>query len=69
MTSDVNSGYLLIADISGYTKFLAETELAHAKGILEDLFDEMLADLKDSQIELDKSVKTMNEMAELLREP
>tara|TARA_E500000331_G_C17188950_1_gene683960 strand:+ start:155 stop:292 length:138 start_codon:yes stop_codon:yes gene_type:complete len=37
--------------------------------ILEDLFDEMLADLKDSQIELDKSVKTMNEMAELLREP
>ena len=42
MTSDVNSGYLLIADISGYTKFLAETELAHAKGILEDLFDAIL---------------------------
>ena len=37
--------------------------------LLENLFDEMLADLKDSQIELDKSVKTMNEMAELLREP
>ena len=31
MTPDVQSGYLLIADISGYTKFLAESELEHAK--------------------------------------
>ena len=46
MTSDVNSGYLLVADISGYTKFLAETELAHAKGILEDLFDAILPGFK-----------------------
>jgi hypothetical protein len=37
--------------------------------ILEDLFEEMLSELNDSQIELDRSVKTMNEMAELLREP
>ena len=36
------SRHLLIADISGYTKFLAETELAHAKGILEDHFDASL---------------------------
>ena len=35
--------------------------------ILEDLFEEMLSELNDSQIELDRSVKTMNEMAELLK--
>tara|TARA_B100001250_G_scaffold2451_1_gene2135 strand:+ start:795 stop:932 length:138 start_codon:yes stop_codon:yes gene_type:complete len=37
--------------------------------LLENLFDEMLEELNASQIELDKSVKTMEEMAELLREP
>jgi len=37
--------------------------------LLENLFEEMLEELNASQIELDKSVKTMNEMAELLREP
>tara|TARA_R100000781_G_scaffold178_2_gene185 strand:- start:564 stop:701 length:138 start_codon:yes stop_codon:yes gene_type:complete len=36
--------------------------------ILEDLFEEMLSELNDSQIELDRSVKTMQEMAELLKE-
>ena len=36
--------------------------------LLENLFEEMLEELNASQIELDKSVKTMNEMAELLRE-
>ena len=36
--------------------------------ILEDLFEEMLSELNVSQIELDRSVKTMNEMAELLKE-
>ena len=34
--------------------------------ILENLFDEMLGELQASQLELDKSVKTMEEMAELL---
>ena len=34
--------------------------------ILESLFDEMLEELNASQLELDKSVKTMEEMAELL---
>jgi len=36
--------------------------------ILEDLFEEMLSELNDSQIELDRSVKTMQEMSELLKE-
>jgi hypothetical protein len=30
-------GYLLIADISGYTRFLTDSELDHAQGILESL--------------------------------
>ena len=34
--------------------------------ILEDLFEEMLADLNASQLELDKSVQTREEMATLL---
>lgn len=32
-----SSGVLLIADISGYTIFLKESELEHAQGILSDL--------------------------------
>lgn len=31
-------GYLVIADLSGYTRFLTGSELEHAQGILEDLF-------------------------------
>jgi hypothetical protein len=34
---DVTTGYLLISDISGYTKFLVESELGHAKEILDTL--------------------------------
>lgn len=32
------SAFFVIADISGYTKFMSETEITHAKGILEQLF-------------------------------
>jgi uncharacterized protein YndB with AHSA1/START domain len=35
--TDVRSGYLVLADISGYTAFLAGTELEHAHGILSEL--------------------------------
>lgn len=34
---DVTAGYLLTTDISGYTKFLVESELGHAKEILDTL--------------------------------
>ena len=37
--SPVESGYLLLADISGYTAFLAQTELEHANEILSDLLE------------------------------
>jgi hypothetical protein len=33
----VEQGYLLLADISGYTAFLTGTELDHANGVIEDL--------------------------------
>jgi hypothetical protein len=33
----VRSGYLLLADISGYTAFLAGTELEHANAIVREL--------------------------------
>ena len=32
-------GYLVIADISGYTAFLTQAELEHAEGIMKSLFD------------------------------
>jgi len=35
-------GYLLIADITGYTEFMTESELDHARGILEELFAALL---------------------------
>jgi uncharacterized protein YndB with AHSA1/START domain len=37
MQDGPSEGYLLIADISGYTAFLAGTELEHAHGILAEL--------------------------------
>ena len=40
-------GYLLIADITGYTVFLTESELEHAHGILETIFNSLLAELKE----------------------
>src|SRR3954449_8693528 len=39
---DVGEGYLVLADVSGYTGFLAGTELEHASGILAELIQEML---------------------------
>lgn len=40
------TGYLLIADITGYTRFLKDSELEHARGILEQLFAALLAKLR-----------------------
>jgi uncharacterized protein YndB with AHSA1/START domain len=33
------AGYIVIGDITGYTRFLSGSELDHARGILEDLFE------------------------------
>jgi uncharacterized protein DUF2652 len=40
-------GYLLIADITGYTMFLTQSELEHAHDILEAIFNSLLAELKE----------------------
>ena len=40
------SGFLLIADITGYTMFLTRSELEHAQGILDALFKSIFAEIK-----------------------
>src|SRR3954468_7142833 len=39
-------GYLMLADISGYTSYLAGTELDHAHEILSDLLETIVGSLK-----------------------
>lgn len=39
-------GFLLIADITGYTMFLTRSELDHAQGILDALFKSIFAEIK-----------------------
>ena len=39
-------GYLLIADITGYTEVLSETELEHAEDILRNLFNALTNQVK-----------------------
>ena len=44
--TEVASGLFLIADISRYTSFLAESELEHAQEILESLFNAILKKIR-----------------------
>jgi hypothetical protein len=39
-------GFLLVADITGYTMFLTRSELEHAQGILDALFKSIFAEIK-----------------------
>ncbi len=39
-------GYLVLADISGYTSFLSRTELDHAQEILSDLLETAISCVK-----------------------
>ena len=39
-------GYLVLADITGYTRFLTGSELDHAEGILQDLFGALTEQLQ-----------------------
>ena len=39
------TGYLVLADISGYTSYLAGTELTHAQEILTDLLETIVGQL------------------------
>jgi len=40
------TGFFLIADVTGYTAFLTQSELEHAQGILEGLFEALLENLE-----------------------
>ena len=42
---NIEKGYLFITDITGYTEFLTQSELDHAKEILDALFDSILRHL------------------------
>src|SRR5947199_396663 len=42
----MQQGFLLIADITGYTMFLTRSELEHAQGILDALFKSIFAEIK-----------------------
>ena len=44
--SGPTTGYLLIADITGYTAYLSESELDHAQGILTELLQVLLKETK-----------------------
>lgn len=46
MNSETEHGYLILADISGYTSYLAKVELEHAHEILTDLLEVIVAQLK-----------------------
>jgi hypothetical protein len=39
-------GFLLIADLTGYTTFLTSSELEHAQGVLDALFKSIFAEIK-----------------------
>ncbi len=46
MDNETQQGYLLLADISGYTSYLAGVELTHAHEILSELLELIVEDFK-----------------------
>lgn len=46
MATTLQSGYLLLADISGYTAFVAGTELEHAHQILSELLELIVTQMR-----------------------
>src|SRR5512147_1623818 len=46
MDTSTQHGYLLLADISGYTSFVAGTELDHSHEILSDLLETICAEIE-----------------------
>lgn len=45
MAPAIQHGYLVLADLSGYTPFMAESELDHAQGILRNVFSVLLGQM------------------------
>lgn len=46
MDTKTHTGYLVLADISGYTSYLAGVELEHANGVLSDLLETIVTRFK-----------------------
>lgn len=44
--AETKHGYLVLADISGYTGYLAQVELEHAHEILTDLLESIVDQFK-----------------------
>ncbi len=65
MTSETEHSYLVLADISGYTSYLAQTELEHAQEILTDLLTTIVDQFKQaltiSKLEGDAVFANVNE--------
>ena len=65
MSSETEHGYLVLADISGYTSFLAKVELDHAHEILTDLLEVIVRQFKTmltiSKLEGDAVFANVNE--------
>lgn len=57
METPINEGYLVLADISGYTSFLAENEIDHAPAVLHNvltlLVDRLTPTLRLAEVEGD----------------
>src|SRR3990172_5454796 len=53
MSTITQRGYLLLADISGYTSFVAGTELEHSQDILSELLEVIITRFK-SQLTIHK---------------
>ena len=39
MDTQVQSGYVVLADISGFTSFMEETEITHSSNILSNIIE------------------------------
>ena len=65
MPSETEHGYLVLADISGYTSYLAKVELEHAQEILTDLLEVIVEQFKTmltiSKLEGDAVFANVNE--------
>ena len=65
MTSETEHGYLVLADISGYTSYVAKVELDHANEILTDLLEVIIEQFKSmltiSKLEGDAVFCNINE--------
>jgi hypothetical protein len=45
MTAKTETGYMLLADISGFDAYLSDAELEHAQGVLQDLMELLIGQL------------------------